>query len=123
MDRIKRGEVSPDLPENGSNELHQVISKCWTVDFNERPTFNLIVPQIEQLLTTFHRNRYDTLNDNFRQVLSTLVEDRILKHESNNRDSKNSAKKPTPSQTYSTPEQKTNSGYLQPIDENLTGKG
>ncbi|CAF0928759.1 unnamed protein product [Brachionus calyciflorus] len=116
MDRIKSGEVEPDLPENGSNELHQIIRSCWTVDSNERPNFDVIVPRLERLLTDFHRQRYLSLSENFRNALSTLMEDRILKQD--NRESKPGGNvretiQKKPSLPPITPTN-NNSGYLQP---------
>lgn len=58
------------------------------------------------------------MNDNFRQILSTIVEDRILNHDANNRDSNNASKKPILNKTNSSSEYKNNTGYLQPINEN-----
>jgi hypothetical protein len=50
MVRIKNGEEIPPLPDNGSDQIHELMKDCWQVDPQTRPTFQEIVPKIHALL-------------------------------------------------------------------------
>ncbi len=55
MVRIKNGEDSPPLPDNGSDQIHDLMKDCWQVDTQNRPTFQEIVPKIHALLPKSHK--------------------------------------------------------------------
>lgn len=70
--KIRDGDEITELPENGSNEIHNIMESCWKIDHKIRPTFKELVPQIEALLTDNHKKYYALLTKNFQDQFTEM---------------------------------------------------
>nr|XP_008103040.1 PREDICTED: platelet-derived growth factor receptor beta [Anolis carolinensis] len=61
---IKRG-YRMSKPTHASNEIYEIMQKCWEEKFEIRPSFSQLVMLLGNLLTENYRKRYQQVNEEF----------------------------------------------------------
>ncbi|KAM9795325.1 platelet-derived growth factor receptor beta [Neosynchiropus ocellatus] len=63
---LKRG-YRMSKPAYASDEVYEIMKKCWDEKFEKRPEFCFLVDSVGNLLTDGYKKRYNQVNDNFFQ--------------------------------------------------------
>lgn len=63
---LKRG-YRMAKPAYASDEVYEIMKKCWDEKFEKRPEFCFLVDGVGNLLTDGYKKRYNQVNDNFFQ--------------------------------------------------------
>uniref|UniRef100_A0A8C8E0X8 receptor protein-tyrosine kinase n=1 Tax=Oryzias sinensis TaxID=183150 RepID=A0A8C8E0X8_9TELE len=61
---LKRG-YRMAKPPHASDEVHEIMKKCWDEKFEKRPEFSLLVHNVGNMLTDSYKKRYSQVNENF----------------------------------------------------------
>ncbi|XP_075337401.1 platelet-derived growth factor receptor beta [Odontesthes bonariensis] len=61
---LKRG-YRMSKPAHASDEVYEIMKKCWDEKFEKRPEFSLLVHSVGNMLTESYKKRYNQVNDNF----------------------------------------------------------
>lgn len=104
------------------------MEDCFTVDHQERPTFEEVVPRVEKLLSDVHKQYYDMVNERFKKECQEVhrgrVAAKILEHQQQQQQQRESNNTNNPLYTkqtslqpaaVATPAVKPSAQYLEPI--------
>lgn len=61
---LKRG-YRMAKPAHASDEVYEIMKKCWDEKFEKRPEFSFLVHSVGNMLTDTYKKRYSQVNDNF----------------------------------------------------------
>ncbi|XP_039975631.1 platelet-derived growth factor receptor beta isoform X2 [Xiphias gladius] len=61
---LKRG-YRMAKPAHASDEVYDIMRKCWDEKFEKRPEFSFLVHSVGNMLTDSYKKRYNQVNDNF----------------------------------------------------------
>ncbi|XP_008418392.1 platelet-derived growth factor receptor beta [Poecilia reticulata] len=61
---LKRG-YRMAKPAHASDEVYEIMKKCWDEKFEKRPEFSLLVHNVGNMLTDSYKKRYNQVNENF----------------------------------------------------------
>uniref|UniRef100_A0A672YWD2 receptor protein-tyrosine kinase n=1 Tax=Sphaeramia orbicularis TaxID=375764 RepID=A0A672YWD2_9TELE len=61
---LKRG-YRMAKPAHASDEVYEIMKKCWDEKFEKRPEFSFLVHTVGNMLTDSYKKRYSQVNDNF----------------------------------------------------------
>ncbi|XP_044219254.1 platelet-derived growth factor receptor beta [Thunnus albacares] len=61
---LKRG-YRMTKPAHASDEVYEIMKKCWDEKFEKRPEFSFLVHSVGNMLTESYKKRYSQVNDNF----------------------------------------------------------
>ncbi|XP_038555192.1 platelet-derived growth factor receptor beta [Micropterus salmoides] len=61
---LKRG-YRMAKPAHASDEVYEIMKKCWDEKFEKRPDFSFLVHSVGNMLTDSYKKRYNQVNDNF----------------------------------------------------------
>ncbi|XP_029367799.1 platelet-derived growth factor receptor beta isoform X2 [Echeneis naucrates] len=61
---LKRG-YRMAKPAHASDEVYDIMKKCWDEKFEKRPEFSFLVHSVGNMLTDSYKKRYNQVNDNF----------------------------------------------------------
>ncbi|XP_073342514.1 platelet-derived growth factor receptor beta [Pagrus major] len=61
---LKRG-YRMAKPAHASDEVYEIMKKCWDEKFEKRPEFSFLVHSVGNMLTESYKKRYSQVNDNF----------------------------------------------------------
>ncbi|XP_062281892.1 platelet-derived growth factor receptor beta [Scomber scombrus] len=61
---LKRG-YRMTKPAHASDEVYDIMKKCWDEKFEKRPEFSFLVNSVGNMLTESYKKRYNQVNDNF----------------------------------------------------------
>ncbi|XP_041653057.1 platelet-derived growth factor receptor beta [Cheilinus undulatus] len=61
---LKRG-YRMAKPNHASEEVYEIMKKCWDEKFEKRPEFSFLVHTMGSMLTDTYKKRYNQVNDNF----------------------------------------------------------
>ncbi|KAM3612001.1 uncharacterized protein V6R79_000788 [Siganus canaliculatus] len=61
---LKRG-YRMAKPAHASDEVYEIMKKCWDEKFEKRPEFSFLVHSVGNMLTDSYKKRYCQVNDNF----------------------------------------------------------
>ncbi|XP_011478536.1 platelet-derived growth factor receptor beta isoform X1 [Oryzias latipes] len=61
---LKRG-YRMAKPPHASDEVYEIMKKCWDEKFEKRPEFSLLVHNVGNMLTDSYKKRYSQVNENF----------------------------------------------------------
>nr|XP_020500973.1 platelet-derived growth factor receptor beta [Labrus bergylta]XP_020500974.1 platelet-derived growth factor receptor beta [Labrus bergylta] len=61
---LKRG-YRMAKPAHASDEVYEIMKKCWDEKFEKRPEFSFLVHTVGNMLTDSYKKRYNQVNDNF----------------------------------------------------------
>ncbi|KAM7417740.1 hypothetical protein PAMA_017401 [Pampus argenteus] len=61
---LKRG-YRMTKPAHASDEVYEIMKKCWDEKFEKRPEFSFLVHSVGNMLTESYKKRYTQVNDNF----------------------------------------------------------
>uniref|UniRef100_A0A3Q1ETU5 receptor protein-tyrosine kinase n=1 Tax=Acanthochromis polyacanthus TaxID=80966 RepID=A0A3Q1ETU5_9TELE len=61
---LKRG-YRMAKPSHASDEVYEIMKKCWDEKFEKRPEFSFLVHSVGNMLTDTYKKRYSQVNDNF----------------------------------------------------------
>ncbi|XP_026213814.1 platelet-derived growth factor receptor beta [Anabas testudineus] len=61
---LKRG-YRMAKPAHASDEVYDVMRKCWDEKFEKRPEFSFLVHSVGNMLTDSYKKRYNQVSDNF----------------------------------------------------------
>ncbi|XP_054647909.1 platelet-derived growth factor receptor beta [Dunckerocampus dactyliophorus] len=61
---LKRG-YRMSKPVHASDEVYEIMKKCWDEKFEKRPEFSFLVHSMGNMLTECYKKRYSQVNDNF----------------------------------------------------------
>ncbi|XP_061901939.1 platelet-derived growth factor receptor beta isoform X1 [Entelurus aequoreus] len=61
---LKRG-YRMSKPAHASDDVYEVMKKCWDEKFEKRPEFSFLVHRMGSMLTESYKKRYGQVNDNF----------------------------------------------------------
>lgn len=61
---LKRG-YRMAKPAHASDEVYEIMKKCWDEKFEKRPEFSFLVHTMGNMLTDSYKKRYSQVNDNF----------------------------------------------------------
>ncbi|KAM4586511.1 platelet-derived growth factor receptor beta [Fundulus diaphanus] len=61
---LKRG-YRMAKPAHASDEVYEIMKKCWDEKFEKRPEFSLLVHNVGNMLMDSYKKRYNQVNENF----------------------------------------------------------
>ncbi|XP_059202331.1 platelet-derived growth factor receptor beta [Centropristis striata] len=61
---LKRG-YRMAKPAHASEEVYEIMKKCWDEKFEKRPEFSFLVHSVGNMLTDCYKKKYSQVNDNF----------------------------------------------------------
>ncbi|XP_034546139.1 platelet-derived growth factor receptor beta [Notolabrus celidotus] len=61
---LKRG-YRMAKPAHASDEVYEIMKKCWDEKFEKRPEFSFLVHSVGNMLADSYKKRYSQVNDNF----------------------------------------------------------
>ncbi|XP_023251938.1 platelet-derived growth factor receptor beta [Seriola lalandi dorsalis] len=61
---LKRG-YRMTKPAHASDEVYDIMKKCWDEKFEKRPEFSFLVHSVGNMLTDSYKKRYNQVSDNF----------------------------------------------------------
>ncbi|XP_017279587.1 platelet-derived growth factor receptor beta isoform X2 [Kryptolebias marmoratus] len=61
---LKRG-YRMAKPAHASDEIYEIMKKCWDEKFEKRPEFSLLVHNVGNMLMDSYKKRYNQVNENF----------------------------------------------------------
>ncbi|KAM6924264.1 platelet-derived growth factor receptor beta [Xenentodon cancila] len=61
---LKRG-YRMAKPAHASDEIYDIMKKCWDEKFEKRPEFSLLVHSVGNMLTDSYKKTYNQVNENF----------------------------------------------------------
>ncbi|XP_071314346.1 platelet-derived growth factor receptor beta [Trachinotus anak] len=61
---LKRG-YRMAKPAHASDEVYDIMKKCWDEKFEKRPEFSFLVHSVGNMLTDSYKKKYNQVNDNF----------------------------------------------------------
>ncbi|KAM9377765.1 platelet-derived growth factor receptor beta [Pholidichthys leucotaenia] len=61
---LKRG-YRMAKPAHASDEVYEIMKKCWEEKFEKRPEFSFLVSSVGNMLTDSYKKRYNQVSDNF----------------------------------------------------------
>ncbi|KAM9357184.1 platelet-derived growth factor receptor beta [Symphorus nematophorus] len=61
---LKRG-YRMAKPAHASDEVYEIMKKCWDEKFEKRPEFSFLVHSVGNMLTDSYKKKYNQVNDNF----------------------------------------------------------
>uniref|UniRef100_A0AAQ5X4A0 receptor protein-tyrosine kinase n=1 Tax=Amphiprion ocellaris TaxID=80972 RepID=A0AAQ5X4A0_AMPOC len=61
---LKRG-YRMAKPAHASDEVYEIMKKCWDEKFEKRPEFSFLVHSVGNMLADTYKKRYSQVNDNF----------------------------------------------------------
>uniref|UniRef100_A0A3B3YJH5 receptor protein-tyrosine kinase n=1 Tax=Poecilia mexicana TaxID=48701 RepID=A0A3B3YJH5_9TELE len=61
---LKRG-YRMAKPAHASDDVYEIMKKCWDEKFEKRPEFSLLVHNVGNMLTDSYKKRYNQVNENF----------------------------------------------------------
>lgn len=61
---LKRG-YRMAKPPHASDEIYEIMKKCWDEKFEKRPEFSLLVHNVGNMLMDSYKKRYNQVNENF----------------------------------------------------------
>ncbi|XP_008275960.1 platelet-derived growth factor receptor beta [Stegastes partitus] len=61
---LKRG-YRMAKPAHASDEVYEIMKKCWDEKFEKRPEFSFLVHSVGNMLTDAYKKKYSQVNDNF----------------------------------------------------------
>ncbi|XP_042348927.1 platelet-derived growth factor receptor beta isoform X1 [Plectropomus leopardus] len=61
---LKRG-YRMAKPTHASDEVYEIMKKCWDEKFEKRPEFSFLVHSVGNMLTDSYKKKYNQVNDNF----------------------------------------------------------
>lgn len=61
---LKRG-YRMAKPAHASDEVYEIMKKCWDEKFEKRPEFSFLVHSVGNMLTDSYKKRYSQVNENF----------------------------------------------------------
>uniref|UniRef100_A0A8C4GL34 receptor protein-tyrosine kinase n=1 Tax=Dicentrarchus labrax TaxID=13489 RepID=A0A8C4GL34_DICLA len=61
---LKRG-YRMAKPAHASDEVYEIMKKCWDEKFEKRPEFSFLVHSVGNMLTDSYKKRYNQVNENF----------------------------------------------------------
>ncbi|XP_038132848.1 platelet-derived growth factor receptor beta [Cyprinodon tularosa] len=61
---LKRG-YRMGKPAHASDEVYEIMKKCWDEKFEKRPEFSLLVHNVGNMLMDSYKKRYNQVNENF----------------------------------------------------------
>ncbi|XP_019109315.2 platelet-derived growth factor receptor beta [Larimichthys crocea] len=61
---LKRG-YRMAKPTHASDEVYEIMKKCWDEKFEKRPEFSFLVHSVGNMLADSYKKRYNQVNDNF----------------------------------------------------------
>ncbi|XP_029961285.1 platelet-derived growth factor receptor beta [Salarias fasciatus] len=63
---LKRG-YRMSKPAHASDEVYEIMKKCWDEKFEKRPEFSLLVHSVGNMLTDSYKKKYSQVSDNFQK--------------------------------------------------------
>ncbi|KAK1904850.1 Platelet-derived growth factor receptor beta [Dissostichus eleginoides] len=61
---LKRG-YRMSKPAHASDEVYEIMKKCWDEKFESRPEFSFLVQSVGNMLTDSYKKKYNQVNDSF----------------------------------------------------------
>lgn len=76
-DAVKSGERA-DIPSNCPETFSKLIKACWTQDHNRRPTIDIVITALEQIIAKETPNKSTTLTSSSTSTSATTYQDASL---------------------------------------------